>query len=144
MLPSVDMMWDQILARLTTQPGLRFAALFGSEATGRAAAGSDLDLAVSFDAGCQPTFEAQVALAAELSAIACRDVDLVVVEQASTILRREIARRGRTLWNREPGDFIRFQAAAAFEYEDLAPVLETCRRAFLAALTSSGSPDVRR
>ncbi|MBI5490588.1 MAG: nucleotidyltransferase domain-containing protein [Deltaproteobacteria bacterium] len=140
----MDSTFDQIVARLRGLPGLRFVALFGSAASGRATARSDLDIAVSVGHDGRPSFDEQLTLSASLSGIAGRDVDLVVVEEASTILRRQIALQGRALWEREHGNFIRFQASAAFEYEDFAPVFRVCRDGFLAALMRKGDVHARR
>ncbi|MBI5500775.1 MAG: nucleotidyltransferase domain-containing protein [Deltaproteobacteria bacterium] len=140
----MDGMWDDIVARLKGLSGLRFVALFGSAAAGRSAAGSDLDVAVSFDHDCRPSFDEQLGLAASLSGIARRDVDLIVVEEASTVLRRQIALHGFAAWERVRGDFIRFQAAAAFEHEDFAPIFRRCRDGFLAALVRKGDVHARR
>jgi predicted nucleotidyltransferase len=144
MLGTVEARSDRLVAHLRGLPGLRFIALFGSSAVGRATGESDVDLAISVDGDELPSFDEQLALAASLSELAGRDADLVVLEEASTILRREVARGGRLLWEREPGAFIRFQAATAWEYEDLVPVLEICRRGFLASLVRKGARDARR
>ncbi|MDI7266391.1 MAG: nucleotidyltransferase domain-containing protein [Myxococcota bacterium] len=130
-----------VVDRVRSLPGLRFAVLFGSVATGRAGRGSDLDVALSFDPSAQPTFEEQLAVAAELSLGAGRDVDLVVLEEAGTVLRREVARNGRLLWERDRGAFLRFRCAVAGEWEDFAPVLEVCRRGFLEAVGRRGGVD---
>lgn len=123
---------------MTAVPGLRFAVLFGSTATGRATPASDLDVALSFDHARSPGFADQLALAADLSRDSGRDVDLVVLEEAGTVLRREVSRRGRLLWERAPGEFARFRCALAVEWEDFAPFFEKCRRGFLQALIRQG------
>ena len=134
----MDVRLAAIAARLASVPGLRFAALFGSAAAGRATSGSDLDVALSFEHGRSPGFAAQLALAADLSRDSGRDVDLVVLEEAGTVLRREVVRGGLLLWERVPGEFARFRCALAVEWEDFAPFFETCRRGFLRAVMRQG------
>jgi predicted nucleotidyltransferase len=134
----VDARLAAIAARLASVPALRFAALFGSAAAGRATPGSDLDVGLSFEHRRSPGFAAQLALAADLSRDSGRDVDLVVLEEAGTVLRREVALRGRLVWERAPGAFARFRCGLAVEWEDFAPFFETCRRGFLQAVIRKG------
>lgn len=82
----------RISERLRTVSGLRFAAVFGSVAEGRAGTRSDLDVAASFDRGAVPGLDDLIALAADLTAVAERDIDLVALDEASTVLRWEVAR----------------------------------------------------
>lgn len=90
------------IVRLLQQrlPGLTAAYLFGSQASGEASSGSDLDIAVLLP---QPLSAAErFELGEELAALVGRDVDLVGLRSASTVLRSQVVARGRALY-RAPG-----------------------------------------
>jgi predicted nucleotidyltransferase len=115
---------DDLVTRLQTAlaegPALRLAVLFGSNAAGRARPDSDVDIAV-----LDPRLDADAerALVVKLSREAGADVDLIRLEQASTVLRWQIATKGMPLVEANPGEFARFRATAASEYLDFEPAL---------------------
>ncbi|MCA8975945.1 MAG: nucleotidyltransferase domain-containing protein [Planctomycetes bacterium] len=102
-------------------PPARFFVLFGSAATGRARADSDLDLAWLPTDRELPLSE-ELALQAELTRAAGREVDLVRLDHASTLCRHEVARDG-VLIAGDRDAFIRFRAVAAAEFLDFEPAL---------------------
>lgn len=77
-------------------PGLLAVYLFGSQATGHAGPASDVDLAVllSGKADVLALWQAGEALAQQLN----RDVDLVDLRAASTVMQHQIITTGRRLW----------------------------------------------
>ena len=81
-------------------PGARALYLFGSRAEGAARPDSDLDLAVLPPRPLDPVerFDAQEALAAALGV----DVDLVDLLSASTVMRAEVLRSGRVIYDADP------------------------------------------
>jgi predicted nucleotidyltransferase len=85
---------EAILAAIGAQPniGVLVAILFGSLATGRGRAGSDLDLAV--DAGHRLTAAEKMALISELAERIGRPVDLVDIHAIGEPLLGQILRRG--------------------------------------------------
>jgi predicted nucleotidyltransferase len=97
-------------------PGLRLAVLFGSHAVQAAGPHSDVDIGVRWQAGGRLVDDLR--LQAELTLAAGRDVDLVLLDEASTLLRWEVARRGLPLFEARPGEFARFRATAASEWAD--------------------------
>lgn len=111
---------DEIVAALQAGPPLRLAMLFGSAAAGTARADSDVDIAIV-------PVDANLPLAAELDlqrrlAAACgRDVDLVRLDQASCLLRWQVARHGQVLFQAGPFEAARFVASAASDYLDFEP-----------------------
>lgn len=106
---------------------LRPAALylFGSAATRRLRPGSDFDLALlpSFAVAPLRLYETQVALAEKLG----RDVDLVDLSRASTVLRKEVMRTGSLLLENDAACRRDFEMCALRDYarlnEERAPVL---------------------
>lgn len=87
-------------ARLRTEPNVRLAVLFGSAATDRDKAGSDLDLLVQLR---DPAFERLLDLGAKLEATAGRHVDLVELRDAETdpAFLARILGEGRVLVDRD-------------------------------------------
>jgi predicted nucleotidyltransferase len=132
MLEPVDEpMTDALRAVAARYPDARLVVLFGSVA--RAAAGplSDADVGV---AGV--SFWRGLELGAELEAHLRCEVHVVDLDHASLALRFAAAREGVVLAEGEPGAWARFQAQAALEYFDLAPIVARCaegaRRVFQA------------
>lgn len=112
----------QVQAVLRTGQPVRLAVLFGSAATGSARPDSDLDIAVLEHGACTDS-SSESSLARELTLTTRREVDLVPIEQASTLLKWRIATTGVPLVEARPGEFARFCARAAAEYIDYAPAL---------------------
>lgn len=98
-------------------PGLAGTYLFGSQSGGNARADSDVDLAVF--AG-RPLPRAQVVqLTLELGGLLRRDVDLVDMACASTILQFQIVAEGRLVDAPEPDAAALFELRIMREYQDL-------------------------
>jgi predicted nucleotidyltransferase len=118
---------DDRIRDILAGAGMELAVLFGSAATepSRLRADSDVDIAVLFPRGHQTTLAELGDLAASLSRALGREVDLVDLAGASTVLRFEAA-RGRRLYEARPGAFGEFAARAALEYDDLRPILLRC------------------
>ena len=99
--------------------------LFGSMAANRARQDSDVDLAVLPAA---PFSAAELMhLRAELSERLMRDVDLIDLSRATTVLRKEVVARGRLLFETDANRRAEFEMYALSDYarlnEERAPVL---------------------
>lgn len=132
----------RLRATLAAGPPLRLAILFGSGAAGRLRDDSDVDLAIlPVDRGLplRAELDLQTALARECG----REVDLVRLDLASTLVRWEVARAGKSLWSPRPDEFACFVAEAASEYLDFAPAFSQASEAFRRAL-AAGASGVRR
>lgn len=108
---------------LDAGPPLRLALLFGSAARGALRPDSDIDVAV-LPADPALTLADELALQARLSKASQREVDLVRLDRASSLLRWRIAREGVGLWAHPPFELPRFRAAAAIEHADMLPQLQ--------------------
>ena len=98
-------------------PALAGTYLFGSQAGGNARADSDVDLAVF--AG-RPLPRAQVVeLTHQLAALLRRDVDLVDMASASTIMQFQIIAEGRLIDAPEPAAAALFELRIMRDYQDL-------------------------
>jgi uncharacterized protein len=130
---------SRLKAALRTGPPLRLAVLFGSAARGQLRPESDIDVAVLIgEAGLDEAQE--LALGRALVLAAGTEVDLVRLEQASTLLKWQIATKGTPLYERSPGEFARFRARAASEYIELAPALAHHGEIFRQRLMQRGRP----
>jgi uncharacterized protein len=124
---------DDLVAALRAGPPLELAMLFGSAATGRMHAGSDVDVAIVPRDRNLPLAD-ELSLQTELARICRRDVDLVRLDLASTFVRWQVAKSGRLLVEARPFSAKRFVAEAAAEYLDFAPAFERAMERFRARL----------
>ncbi|MDB4954802.1 MAG: hypothetical protein JWO36_2371 [Myxococcales bacterium] len=114
---------------LQAGPPLRLAVMFGSHARGQNRAGSDVDIAIlPWDSSLPLKLELD--LVARISTGLGREVDLVRIDQASTLLRWEIARDGVLLFADSPAEWVRFRANTASEHAEIRDALEQAAELF--------------
>ncbi len=111
------------VARTCRQEGALLLILFGSRAGGDAPADSDTDLAVMLESspdGLAEMVRLEDSLREALE-ITGR-IDLVILNDAeSTTLRREIARTGKVLFDRDGEQFPQFVVRSMKEFADFEP-----------------------
>jgi predicted nucleotidyltransferase len=107
---------------LQGRPEVRLAFLFGSSVTKGLNAANDVDIAVVF--AHSVSLLDQCEISARLEEIAGREVDLIDLDDASTLLRWEVVRSGIVLWSKDSRDLADFRARVPIEYFDLQPFLE--------------------
>lgn len=90
-------------------PQVQGIYLFGSFATGNAHLESDLDLALLLPPALVLQSSLVVALSQDMSELAGRDIDLILLREANTVLQNEIVTNGRVLLARDE------RAVAEFE-----------------------------
>lgn len=109
---------DAIVAALAADPDIVFAYLFGSQATGQARAGSDVDVAAFIRPEADP-FETRLRLMGVLEAAVRHDaVDLVVLNSAPISLAGRILTTRRVLVDRDPAQRHRYESLTAREFFD--------------------------
>ena len=113
----------------------RFALLFGSLLIRGPYQAGDVDVAVAF---ARPVSLLELAgLAGEIEDALGRDVDVIDLNAANTLLRWEVLRTGRVVVAADPEALADFRAHLPLEYFDLEPHLERqgagLRRAVLGA-----------
>lgn len=103
--------------------------LFGSTVTGGQHAASDLDIAFlsSRPVPTRQTFDA----ASDLAALAGRDVDLVDLARASTVLRAQVVGTGRLIYESDPCRVGEFEMYAISDYARLNEERREVLEAFL-------------
>ncbi|MCC6619667.1 MAG: nucleotidyltransferase domain-containing protein [Deltaproteobacteria bacterium] len=120
----------QLPSLLASWPGIELVYLFGSHAAGATHPESDVDLAVlsRHPIGAMARFELAQALAGRLG----REVDLVDLSSASTVLRKEVVAHGRLLHASAPRARADFEWRALADYarlnEERRPILERVAR----------------
>ncbi|MCS6860393.1 MAG: nucleotidyltransferase domain-containing protein [Abditibacteriales bacterium] len=105
------------------------AFLFGSQATGTAHAESDVDIAVLLRRGVSPqaAWDWQLGVMGDLEdLLGVRKVDVVLLHECSPLLRYQVARDGKVLFERD-GAVARFRRRAWSEYFDLEPLRQKRR-----------------
>ena len=125
---------DRVQSRLDgffeTRPEVLFAYLFGSVARGNAGALSDIDIAVYLDPLQLPKktgYGFHCELLVELQALLANDTDLVVLNQASTVLRYQVIKDGTLIFCRSEDSRRDFHDHAVKAYLDLKPLLKAQR-----------------
>lgn len=96
--------------------------LFGSRVTDRSGDESDVDLGILFD-GYDPSRKYETIrrmLCSLWGSAPSRLVDLVVLNDAGPLLRHRVAGSGVALYERRPGEMVRFTIKAVREYQDMA------------------------
>lgn len=113
---------ERLAERLQADPRVRIVFLFGSAADANAATVGDLDFGIV----ARPPLPAPelMALRAELTAEARTPVDLVDLERASVVLRKEVADQGRCLYARAEDEALDFIVRARSRFWDFRPYLE--------------------
>lgn len=91
--------------------------LFGSHATGRATAASDIDIAVLFRT--RPSTAERLELESELADTLGKPVDLIDLDGVSAALAMQVLKHGQLLIDRNPRRRIAFTARAPARYDDL-------------------------
>lgn len=132
---------SELVRRLSTalarHVGLRLAVLFGSTASGRPHAESDIDIAF-LPANPDLSLDEELALQVDLTRAAGRTVDLVRLDRAPTLVRWHALRDAILLFQSAPFELSRAQADAASEYLDFAPALEAAAGRFRLRIASAG------
>jgi predicted nucleotidyltransferase len=116
----------EVSQALMDDPRVLCVYLFGSRAQGDAHPASDLDLAVLLDVPVSLSEELE--LRAEAVRILQRDdIDLVLLDQASPLLRYEVIAGGRRLFARPGFDADLYEQRVLMEYLDTAHLRATQR-----------------
>jgi predicted nucleotidyltransferase len=108
---------------LMNRSDIRLAVLFGSAVRDPERA-RDFDLAVSFRSPVSLFELGELEGQLEVALGKVKEVDLVDLDQGSTLLRREVAQTGRLVFAGDPDAWGSFHSRAAMEWDDLQPFFE--------------------
>jgi predicted nucleotidyltransferase len=134
---SVDVM--ALTEYLTAQPDVMVAYLFGSRATGRARAESDVDVAVLLnEEDGFARFERRLQMMVEVSDVCGREADVIVLNDAPPLLQHQVLKHGRLLYERDRRARIEFEIRAGKIYADLEPMRRFFRQALFREIKEVG------
>lgn len=109
-------MHEKVAKALRAEQGVQIALLFGSQASGTALEHSDVDIAVAGDA--EFSVDYKITLAASLSRLLNREVDLIDLNATHGTLLCEVLTRGVLLIHRDPALYERLIKRMLAEQED--------------------------
>lgn len=124
-VPPLDEAALERLASACDHKDVIAAMLIGSQARGNPGALSDIDVgvwhALGLDAGSR--LRLRLALSQQAAkAVGSDEVDVVLLNDASPLMRHRAIRDGHLLVQRDPKERIRLQARALIDYLDTAPL----------------------
>lgn len=122
------------LAGIFRKQPVDFAYLFGSLATGNASKQSDIDVAIftSGDLSKEERFALRLNLIGRLSRAVKRDVDVVVLNDLSSLFfRYVIISEGKLLYQRSEGRRLDFENMTLGLYFDFRPFLDLYNRRYV-------------
>ena len=105
------------------------AFLFGSFASKRIRRSSDVDIGILFKT--VPDMDAINGVAEELSLILRREIDLVILNQASPVLKMQILKNGILLYASKRKRFYQFFTDTVNQYDDLKQIRKICEENIL-------------
>lgn len=111
----------QTIRQTLTDPDIRLAILFGSQATGKTHAGSDADVAVALDGEMSPSRRGE--LGAQLSKALGREVDVADVRTAQGEFLAQIVLGGEAAVKRDPSLLAELAIRALAYREDMRPMV---------------------
>lgn len=104
---------------LHAEPGLRLVILYGSAATGKMRADSDVDIALLFDRPLDA--EQKMMLISRLESVLHREVDLIDLFALSGTILKQILRKGRVLIQKKSGALAELTRRMIYNQADMMP-----------------------
>jgi predicted nucleotidyltransferase len=124
-VPPLDAPARERLARALDREGVVAAMLIGSQARGSAGPLSDVDVGVWHEPGLDPAGRLRLRLdlaAAAARALGTDEVDVVLLNGATPLMRHRAIREAQRLVERDPKTRVRFEARALLDYLDTKPL----------------------
>jgi predicted nucleotidyltransferase len=107
---------NKIKKILKKDANIVFALLFGSYVKGKQKEDSDIDLAIYFKK--VPRVDAFLKLISMLTDITKKEVDVVVLNNASAMLRHQVFKNKQTLFIKDRNSYINFRLKTINNYEE--------------------------
>jgi predicted nucleotidyltransferase len=114
---NMDVITQEIREFLDKRGEVSLAFIFGSFAEGRLNKESDVDIALLFRV--EPDISTLTDIMNGISDIVKRDVDIVVLNNASPIIRMQVLRKGRLLKKVDERIYCDFYLRTVKEYDDI-------------------------
>ena len=121
--------WQKRIAKIPqAMQDLKLLILFGSRARGEHRPDSDWDLAISYDEANREThikeisndYLTSLSILSELFEINRDSIDLIELDRCSPLIKYQVARDGKLIYEKNTGDFLKFRVCAWKEYADTA------------------------
>jgi predicted nucleotidyltransferase len=109
---------------LARKKGIDLVFLFGSSVSRHLLPASDVDIGILF--GSVPSVSRINALTVELSSLLRREVDLVVLNHASPILKMQVLKKGMLVLAKDLKVYHQFFVDTMNQYDDLKRIRKTC------------------
>lgn len=109
----------QVQSVLLNDPGLKLALLYGSAASGKMRAGSDVDIALLFDRPLNA--EQKMRLISRLESGLKRDVDLVDLFNLNGTILKQVLSKGLVLIQAKPGSLATLVRKMIYNQADMMP-----------------------
>jgi predicted nucleotidyltransferase len=124
---------QELIACLAAQPDIAAAYLFGSMAQGKAMPHSDVDIAILLTASNDEKrfFTRRLELLVLMEPYANREMDVIVLNEASLLLRHEVLLHGRRLFQGNRRERVEFEVRTHQLYNDARPMLDFFNRDLL-------------
>ncbi len=123
------------IKKIAVHHGATVVYLFGSHANGTATKESDVDIAILLPEKLSTSerFDIRCLLSEKISALLDRPVDLVVLNDVSSILFRfTIIKEGKVLYQKTDLIHVEYELKIMSEYYDFEPFLTSYNRAYVA------------
>lgn len=130
-VPPLDPAARERLAGALDREGVVAAMLIGSQARGTAGPLSDVDVGVWHEPGLDPAARLQLRLdltTAAARALGTGEVDVVLLNGATPLMRHRAIRDARRLVERDGAERVRLETRAVLDYLDTAPLRAELRR----------------
>jgi predicted nucleotidyltransferase len=115
-----------ISSALKKNPAVAAALLFGSQASGQASPESDIDIALLYNKNAVPSAFDMLTLAQELSDLMHKEVDIVLLNEASPIIAMQAVKNGVPLFISDQKAYQNFEVQLITDYADV----KTLRKPF--------------
>lgn len=116
---------------LSDYPEIAFAYLFGSQATGKATMKSDVDIAFFFNENQQPDMDQLLQIEDRITSLLKQEIDILVLNNATPVIRMQVLKKGKRIFENAHQSFIRFFIKTVNEYDDLKRVRQVNERNIL-------------
>lgn len=107
---------ERIKETLEKDDNVVFAVLFGSYAIGKQKRDSDIDIAVYLRK--LPDADTFLGYVSKLTDVAKKEVDLIVLNNASAMLRHQVFKNKKTLFVKDPKIYVNFRVKSMNDYEE--------------------------
>lgn len=140
----VEKIIEQLRSFFSSREDVVAVYLFGSHAKGTQNEHSDVDIAVLFERLKVPSLQDYLKLVAELSTLLRKETDVIILNNADTVLKCQIFKHGVIVFERDRIASRRFVAQGIMEYIDLSYNRSIAEKAMYKRLEGGENPSNAR